>query len=168
MTALVTRVDGEHRVAGDWSGVEPANWFLEHLRSRAFAPATVRAHAFDLVNLGRFLQQRSLGLTEVEPVDVFAWVDWQGVRRPEAGSVVLLTRSGSAPATVNRRVAAARAFFEFLVMSGRGSPTRSRRRAGGWDCARRRGACSGTSARDVLVVAGVWSVSSGGSRSRWS
>jgi site-specific recombinase XerD len=118
MTVSVVRVDGGHRLVGGWEGVGPANAFLEHLRSRAFAPATLRAYSFDLVNLGRFLEQRSLGLTEVEPVDVFAWVDWQGVRRPDAGTVLRLVGSGSAPATVNRRVAAARAFFEFLLMTG--------------------------------------------------
>ncbi len=118
MTVAVVQADGGHRLAGDWPGVTAANAFLAHLQARAFAAATVRAYAFDLVNLGRFLQQRDLPLERVEPLEVFAWVDWQGVRRAEAGPVVRLARSGSAPATINRRVAAARAFFEFLVMTG--------------------------------------------------
>ncbi|WP_395696464.1 tyrosine-type recombinase/integrase [Nocardioides sp.] len=118
MTVSVTRVEGTHRLAGDWPGTERANAFLQHLDARAFSPATVRAYAFDLVNLGRFLELRAVGVGEVEPVDVFAWVDWQGVRKGDAGEVVRLARRGSAPATVNRRVAAARAFFEFLVMTG--------------------------------------------------
>jgi len=118
MTVTVVQVDGGHRLAGDWSGVTPANAFLAHLQARAFSVATVRAYAFDLVNLGRFLQQQDTPLERVGPVDVFAWVDWQGVRRAAVGPVVRLARSGSAPATVNRRVAAARALFEFLVMTG--------------------------------------------------
>lgn len=117
MTVAVVQADGGHRLLGDWPGVTAANAFLAHLQARAFAAATVRAYAFDLVNLGRFLQAHDLPLKRVEPLDVFAWVDWQSVRRPEAGAVVRLARSGSAPSTVNRRVAAARAFFEFLVMS---------------------------------------------------
>ncbi len=118
MTASVTRLDGTHRLAGDWPGIEQANVFLRHLEGRAFAPATVRAYAFDLVNLGRFLEHRAVGIGALEPVDVFAWVDWQGVRQRDTNTVVRLSRSGSAPATINRRVAAARAFFEFLIMTG--------------------------------------------------
>ena len=118
MTVTVVQVDGGHQLGGDWPGVTAANAFLSHLQARAFAAATVRAYAFDLVNLGRFLQQQDLSLELVEPVDVFAWVAWQGVRRGEPGPVVRLARSGSAPATINRRVAAVRAFFECLVMTG--------------------------------------------------
>lgn len=118
MAVAVKLVDGEHQLVGDWAGVEFGNAFLGHLRARAFAVATLRAYAFDLVNLGRFLEQRSLELDAVEPVDLFGWVESQGVRRPDSGTVVRLRSSGSAPATINRRVAAVRAFFEFLVMSG--------------------------------------------------
>ena len=117
MTVTVVQVDGGHRLAGDWSGVTRTHAFLAHLQARAFSVATVRAYAFDLVSLGRFLQQQDTPLERVGPVDVFAWVDWQGVRRAAVGPVVRLARSGSAPATVNRRVAAARALFEFLVMT---------------------------------------------------
>lgn len=120
MTVTVACEDGGHRLAGDWLGVATANAFLQHLESRAFAAATVRAYAFDLVNLARFLHERGVGLDDVEGLDVFAWVDWQGVSRPNTNStVVRLARAGSARATVNRRVAAARAFFEFQVMTGR-------------------------------------------------
>lgn len=119
MTVAVAQVDGEHRLVGDWPGVETANAFLRHLESRAFAAATVRAYAFDLVNLARFLQERGLDSVDVEPLDVFAWLDWQCVQRPKTNATVVpLARCGSAPATVNRRVAAVRAFFEFLMMTG--------------------------------------------------
>jgi site-specific recombinase XerD len=58
-------------------------------------------------------------LAAVAPRDVFAWVDWQGARTAATGGrVVRFAPRGAAPATVNRRVAAVRAFFEFLVMSG--------------------------------------------------
>lgn len=81
MTVQVQLVDGEHRVGGDWDGGGAANMFLAHLRARAFSPATIRAYAFDVVNLARFLTDQGLGLAEVTPADVFAWVDWQGARR---------------------------------------------------------------------------------------
>lgn len=110
---------GGHALAGDWAGAGEANAFLDHLRARAFSPATVRAYAYDVANFARFLSEQGLGVAEVAPMDIFAWVDWQGVRAPGTGStVVLLARRGAAPATVNRRVAAVRAFFEYLLISG--------------------------------------------------
>ena len=74
---------------------------------------TVRAYAFDVVNLPRFLTERDLMLPVVDASLVFDWIDWQGVRRADR------SRPGSAAAsTVNRRVAAVRALFEYLVMTG--------------------------------------------------
>jgi integrase/recombinase XerC len=121
MTVQVQMADGEYRVAGDWDGTGLANGFLRHLAARAFRPATIRAYAFDVVNLARFLTEQDLGLASVSPADVFAWVDWQGVRRDDragGGSVVALRPRSAAASTVNRRVAAVRAFFEYLVMTG--------------------------------------------------
>jgi integrase/recombinase XerC len=102
--------EGSYRLVGSWPGVEPANAFLTHLITRGFSVATVRAYAFDVVCLARFLEEQQLGLVEVVPTDVFAWVDWQ-VRPKTSGRA-------AAAATVNRRAAAARAFFEYLVLSG--------------------------------------------------
>jgi integrase/recombinase XerC len=119
MVVSVRFVGGEHRLEGDWAGLELANGFLDHLRARAFSPATVRAYAFDVANFARFLTAQCLDLDAVAPMDVFGWVDWQGVRTMGTGSrVVRLAPRGVAPATVNRRVAAVRALFEFLTISG--------------------------------------------------
>jgi integrase/recombinase XerC len=136
MMVQVQLTDGEYRIGGDWDGRAPANAFLGHLRARAFSPATVRAYAFDVVNLARFLTGQGLRLAAVTPVDVFAWVDWQGARRDGAAGpskVVALRRRTAAASTVNRRVAAARAFFEYLVMTGArdGNPVPSPRRGQG-------------------------------------
>ena len=117
MPVSVQVVAGEHCLVGDWPGTGVGNEFLAHLRARAFSPATVRAYAFDLANLARFLDERDLAVKAVEPLDVFAWVDWQGTHAPASGKVVRLAPRSAAPATINRRVAAVRAFFEFLVMS---------------------------------------------------
>ena len=118
--AMVVRCDGGHRLTGRWAGVDAANAFLAHLESRAFSPATVRAYAFDLVNFARFLHERSIDVGDVVPTDVFDWIDWQAVRRPgQQGKVVAITSCrGSAPASVNRRVAAVRAFFEHQLLTG--------------------------------------------------
>jgi site-specific recombinase XerD len=119
MAAAVQVREGQHRLVGDWDGIGLGNEFLAHLRARAFSPATVRAYAFDVANLARFLTEQQIALSAVEPVDVFGWVDWQGARTPATSQrVVRLKPRSAAPATINRRVAAIRAFFEFLVMSG--------------------------------------------------
>ena len=120
MTVQVVVAEDGYRIGGEWEGIGPANAFLGHLAARAFSPATIRAYAFDVVNLARFLTGEGIGLAGVTPVDVFAWVDWQGARRDSAagGKVVALRRRTAAASTVNRRVAAVRAFFEYLVMTG--------------------------------------------------
>jgi site-specific recombinase XerD len=116
---VVERRDGGHRLAGTWAGVDAVNAFLAHLESRAFSPATVRAYAFDLVNFARFLEGRGIDVSDVVPTDIFDWIDWQSVRRAGWDKVVAVTgRGGSAPASVNRRAAAVRAFFEYQVLSG--------------------------------------------------
>ena len=132
--AAVERCDGGHRLAGSWTGTETANAFLRHLEARAFSPATVRAYAFDLVNFARFLEDRGIDLAAVVPTDIFDWIDWQAVRRPSRDRVVAITAGcGSAPASVNRRAAAVRAFFEHQVLAGarQDNPVPSPRRGQG-------------------------------------
>jgi site-specific recombinase XerD len=134
MDLRVRRVEGGHELTGDWSGVGEANAFLRHLTGRGFSPATVRAYAYDLLGFARFLTGRDLPVADVGPMDIFEWIDAQGVRRPgSAGSVVALRRPGAAPSSVNRRVAAVRAFFEHQVMTGVRveNPVPARRRAAG-------------------------------------
>lgn len=117
MAIAVVRVVGSHRLEGDWEGVDAVNVFLGHLQARAFSPATVRAYAFDLLCFGRFSVDRRLPLVDVVPTDIFEWVDAQ--MKPAgtgAQRVVPLGRRGAAPASVNRRVAAVRSFFEHLVL----------------------------------------------------
>lgn len=116
MVLAVRTSDGQHRLVGDWSDLEVANDFLDHLRVRGFSPATRRAYAFDLLNFGRFLQERELALVAVSAMEVFGWVDWQSQPAPAMGKVVALRPRSVAPSTVNRRVAAVRGLFEFLVM----------------------------------------------------
>ena len=82
MAVSVQVADGEHHLVGDWAGISLGNKFLAHLRTRAFSPATVRAYAYDVANLARFLEEQRIPLTAVGPMDIFAWVDWQGARRP--------------------------------------------------------------------------------------
>ena len=114
MVLAVRTSDGQHRLVGHWPDLELANEFLDHLRVRAFSPATCRAYAFDLLNFGRFLQEHELGA--VSAMDVFIWIDWQSQPAPSTAKVVALRARTVAPSTINRRVAAIRGLFEFLVM----------------------------------------------------
>ncbi len=120
MTVVVEYGAGSHRLIGSWPGVAVANAFLAHLQTRRFSPATVRAYAFDVVCLARFLEERRIALGAVVPTDIFDWVDWQsrGGRRGGGTVVPMHAGRGAAPASVNRRVAAVRALFEYLVMAG--------------------------------------------------
>lgn len=120
MTVRVRVVEGQHRIDGQWDGLDEANAFLTRLAGRGFSPLTVRAYAFDVVNLARFLLERGIILAAVVPATVFEWIDWQGVRRERGtiGSSRPGTQRTAAASTVNRRIAAVRALFEHLVMAG--------------------------------------------------
>ena len=49
--------------------------------ARRFSLATVRAYAFDIVCLARFLEESGIGLGDLVPTDVFDWIDWQSMPR---------------------------------------------------------------------------------------
>jgi site-specific recombinase XerD len=119
-SVMVVRRDGSHRLDGSWAGIGVVNAFLAHLESRAFASATIRAYAFDLVNFGRFVVERKVALGDVVATDLFDYLDWQSTQRRESrGNVVRLAdRRGPAPATMNRRIAAVRGMFEYAVITG--------------------------------------------------
>ena len=117
LVRVVRNGDG-HRLVGDSPVVDVGNDFLDHLVVRRFSPATVRAYAFDVANFAGFLTDGSLGLSNVEPSDLFDYLDWQQARRPTTGTATALQRRVPAPATLNRRIAAVRGLFEDLVMRG--------------------------------------------------
>lgn len=119
MAICVTRTDGVHRLVGDAGIVEIGNRWLAHLEVRQFSPATVRGYAYDLVCLARFLDDAGIAWDGLVPSDVFDWLEWQSRPRPGSAKVVRLGEGrGAAPATMNRRVAAARGLFEYAVMCG--------------------------------------------------
>jgi len=125
---------GGHRLVGDGPVVQPGNRFLDHLTVWGYSPATVRAYAFNVANFAAFLADRSLGLGDVTPTDLFDYLDWQQAGKVASGDkVVALRRRGPAPATMNRRIAAVRGLFEHLVMTGEraDNPVPAARRASG-------------------------------------
>ncbi|ETZ40441.1 phage integrase, N-terminal SAM-like domain protein [Mycobacterium avium MAV_120809_2495] len=114
----VLKSDSGYVLEGDWDGQDAVNAFLNHLAGRGFSAATVRAYAFDVANLSRFLVQQAVGLAAVDAPLVFDWIDWQGVRRTDQPTGGHRSSTPPAASTVNRRVAAVRALFEYLVMTG--------------------------------------------------
>jgi integrase/recombinase XerC len=128
------------RLEGSWPDAEVANRFLAHLVVRAFSPATVQAYAYDLVNFGRFCVECGVRVVDAVPTDLFDYLEWQSSSRPvRDGKVVRLAAGRPAPATMNRRVAAVRALFEFAVLAGvrTDSPVPSPRRSAGLRVPRR-------------------------------
>ncbi len=57
----VLKSDSGYVLEGDWDGQDAVNAFLNHLAGRGFSAATVRAYAFDVANLSRFLVQQAVG-----------------------------------------------------------------------------------------------------------
>src|SRR6266545_3377102 len=94
MTVVVEYGAGSHRLIGSWPGVAVANAFLAHLQTRRFSPATVRAYAFDVVCLARFLEERRIALGAVVPTDIFDWVDWQSRGGRRGGGTVVPMHAG--------------------------------------------------------------------------
>jgi hypothetical protein len=82
--ASVVVGDRGHRLRGRWEGTDGANRFLDHLESRRFSRATIRAYAYDVVCLARFLAERSIKLEDVVATDLFDWINWQSRSRPPA------------------------------------------------------------------------------------
>jgi len=140
MQRVVVVGDG-HRVEGCGSDGELVNQFLAHLGSRAFSPATVRAYAYDLLNFLRFLAVRNARLADVVATDLFDYLDWQQRPAGPAGPTVVRLGAGrgAMPATMNRRIAAARGLFEFAVMAGAraDNPVPAARRSSGLRASRR-------------------------------
>lgn len=114
----VARVDGSHRLVGDGPLVEFANRWLGHLEVRQFAPGTIRGYAFDLLFLARFFDDAGIDSLQAAPTDFFDWLEWQSRPVSSKGQrvVPLGARRGAAPATMNRRSAAARGLFEHAVV----------------------------------------------------
>ncbi|WP_234904137.1 hypothetical protein [Mycolicibacterium frederiksbergense] len=70
MTVRVRTSSEGYAIDGPWEGCAAANAFLVHLVGRGFSAATVRAYAFDVLNLARFLLDRDLAVAAVGNVNL--------------------------------------------------------------------------------------------------
>lgn len=137
----VDRVEGRPRLAGDGSLVEFANRWLTQLEVRQFSTGTIRGYAFDVLCLARFFEESQINWLAATPTDFFDWLEWQSRPTSSKGQTVVRLDSGrgAAPATMNRRVAAARGLFEHAVLCGvlERNPVPSPRRSSGLRASRR-------------------------------
>ena len=79
-----------------------ANRFLEAVAIRGLSPRTVRAYAFDLLDLVRWLRHRRKRVGALRQSDLLDWVKHQ-----RAG--------GAQPRSINRRLTTCRSFYRFVV-----------------------------------------------------
>ncbi|GAB7065764.1 site-specific integrase [Mycolicibacterium hodleri] len=105
----------------DAAVVEPVEAFLSHLHAVERSPNTVKAYAHDLRDWFEFLDERGLEWTRVRLEDVGRFVAW--LRLPaaaRAGNVAALptVECGCAESTVNRKLSAISALYEFHQRHG--------------------------------------------------
>lgn len=110
-------------VDGRWRAVEPAESFLAYLHSVERSPNTVKAYAHDLRDFFEFLGRAGLSWSSVRLEDLGRFVAW--LRLPPGArqeKVVALPVAGGycSAATVNRKLSAVSAFYEFHHRHGRG------------------------------------------------
>ena len=105
----------------DAAVVEPVEGFLSHLHAVERSPNTVRAYAHDLRDWFEFLDQRGLPWSRVRLEDVGRFVGWLRLPAPARSDNVSAlpgAESVCSEATVNRKLSAISAFYEFHQRHG--------------------------------------------------
>jgi integrase/recombinase XerD len=105
----------------DSAVVEPVEGFLSHLHAIERSPNTVKAYAHDLRDWFEFLDQSGVAWSRVRLEDAGRFVAW--LRLPASarvGNVAALPTAESvcSEATVNRKLSAISAFYEFQQRHG--------------------------------------------------
>jgi site-specific recombinase XerD len=104
---------GLYRVIDDATGpVEEVNAFLRAVMTRGLSPLTVRAYAFDLTVVHRWLAVTGRTLVELTQADLLDFVSYERKR-------------GAQPASINRRLTACRLLVGFWRPSGPGNVART-------------------------------------------
>ncbi|ANE78273.1 MULTISPECIES: tyrosine-type recombinase/integrase [Mycobacteriaceae] len=110
-------------VGADACAVEPVEAFLAHLHAVERSANTVRAYAHDLRDWFTFCARSGLGWSNVRLEDVGRFVAWLrlGPESRDAPNVVAfptMAPAGCSGATVNRKLSAVSAFYEFHQRHG--------------------------------------------------
>jgi site-specific recombinase XerD len=120
---VVAESDAGWRLAGPAAaGFALVDEYLGYLADRNYSPRTVRAYAFDLLHLCRWLAGEGLGLDAVTTDVLLRFLascrESVTARRPGGNVYSILDgrSTGYAPATVNRRLAAVSGLFAFRQM----------------------------------------------------
>lgn len=107
-------VKGEtYELVGESSGpIEDANRFLRALETRGLSPRTIRAYAYDLLSLYRWLAVSGKALLKLELADLLAYVNHQKAQRAH-------------PSSINRRLLVCHLIYRFWtdeeIAPGRGT-----------------------------------------------
>lgn len=108
-------------LADEHGVVEPAEAFLAYLASVERSPNTVRAYAYDLRDFFAFLEGRGLAWTAVTVEEVGKFIGWLRLpawARDADVAVLPSAAAGCSAATVNRKLSALCAFYEFQARRG--------------------------------------------------
>lgn len=122
LTVTRTRDDRWVLAGSDAEAFALANEYLGYLADRGYSPRTVRAYAFDLLHLCRWLAAEGVVLDAVTTDTLVRFLSAcrAAVLPGQHGGNVVDLRSGRstgyAPATVNRRMAAVSGLFGFRAM----------------------------------------------------
>jgi site-specific recombinase XerD len=102
--AVVVRRDhaGYRLEASPPESVAVANEFLASLSIRGLSPATVRAYAFDLVVLYRWLPHANLVIEQLSSTDVLRFIEHQ-------------QRAGARPKSINHRLVTCEQLYRFIT-----------------------------------------------------
>ena len=106
----------------DWVPVAPVDQFLSHLTDQRRSPNTVKAYAHDLKDYFAYLEHRGLAWDRLRYDELAAFKPWLRLpaeaRLGAALAVLPSVTSACAESTINRKLAALTAFYEFHARHG--------------------------------------------------
>jgi site-specific recombinase XerD len=86
----------------DFALLQSANDFLDAVAARGLSKTTIRAYAYDLMFLARWLEKSERRLTELEPADLVDFIRSQ-------------RETGAHPRSINRRLITCRLLYRFVA-----------------------------------------------------
>lgn len=108
---VMAEMGGIYALADDGAPIAEANEFLAALRVRGLSSRTIRAYAYDLLLLYRWMRTLDASLGRLESSDLIAFIAMQ-------------REAGAEPRSINRRLSTARLLYRFWMGSEIGASTR--------------------------------------------